>query len=59
MTAVIDVWVGQAGSRWYGVASHEERLVATAVGADKEEALRSVLHCLPRGRPHRIAEEGA
>jgi O-6-methylguanine DNA methyltransferase len=59
MAAVIDIWVGQAESWWFGVACHGERLVATVVGADREDALQSLLRCLPRGRPHRAAEESA
>jgi O-6-methylguanine DNA methyltransferase len=51
---VIDVWVGRAGSWWFGVASHEKRLVATAIGTDGKGALRSILASIPEGCPHRL-----
>lgn len=56
---MISVWIEQIDGQWYGVAHHEGRLVATATGADREDAARAVRASLPRGREHRMVEEGS
>lgn len=56
---MIDVWIEPVGRTWYGVAHHGGRLVATATGAGREEAARAVCAAVPRGREHRVVEEGS
>ena len=56
---MISVWVEHVNGHWYGVAHHAGRLVATASGADREAAARSVRACLPRGREYRMVAEGS
>lgn len=59
MISVVSVWIEQVRGSWFGVAYHGCRLVATSTGADREGAVRSACHSLPRGCEHRIVEEGA
>ncbi len=54
---MISLWVEQAGPRWFAVAHHERRLVATAVGASREDAAQSILACIPGRRESRFVEE--
>lgn len=56
---MISVWIEPDGGTWFGVAYHGERLVATAAGTQRESTARTVCVCLPRGRAHRIVEEGS
>ena len=56
---MISVWIEQVRGLWFGVAHHGDRLVATATGADREDAARSVRASLPRGCEYRIVEEGS
>jgi len=56
---VISVWVQRAGGSWFGIAEHEARLVATAIGVDREAAASAVRGCLPRGREFRMADAGS
>lgn len=56
---VISVWVARTGRRWFGIACHGERLVATAVGEDREAAAASLRRCLPRGREVEEVAEGS
>jgi O-6-methylguanine DNA methyltransferase len=58
MFAVIGVWLEQAGPWWFAVATHEGRLVATAIGSDRQDATEAIRRCLPRGRAHSFLEEG-
>jgi len=54
---MIAVWLEQAGPWWFAVAHHEKRLVATAIGTDREGAAEAIRHCLPRGRAYQIVDE--
>jgi O-6-methylguanine DNA methyltransferase len=56
---VISLWLEPIGGTWYGVASHGDRLVATATGQDREDAERSLCSCLPRKAPYRVLDEGS
>ena len=56
---MISVWIEPVCGTWFAVAYHGGRLVATSTGAESEDAARSVRHSLPRGREHRMAEEGS
>jgi O-6-methylguanine DNA methyltransferase len=56
---VISVWIEHLRSVWYGVAHHNDRLVATATGADREDAARSVRASLPREAKYQMSEEGS
>lgn len=56
---MISVWIEQAGATWFGVACHDDRLVATATGSTRGRARDFVLASLPRGAEHRIADEGS
>jgi len=56
---VISIWIEEVRGTWFGVASHANRLVATATGEDRDRALRSVHISLPRGREHRLSENGS
>ena len=56
---MISIWIEPDGGTWFGVAYHGDRLVATAIGAQRESAARSVCASLPRGRAHRIVEGGS
>jgi O-6-methylguanine DNA methyltransferase len=56
---VVSLWVEQAGPWWFGVADHDGRLVATAIGGSRDEAARSVARCVPARRGHRFSEEGS
>jgi O-6-methylguanine DNA methyltransferase len=55
---VIDVWVEQAPTGWFGVALHEGRLVATAVGSGHDDVLASIRRCLPPSHAFRVMEDG-
>ena len=55
---MISVWVARAAGNWFGIAYHGERLVATAVGEDRQAAAASVRGCLPRGREYEEASGG-
>jgi O-6-methylguanine DNA methyltransferase len=54
---MVDLWLEQAGSRWYGVARHEGKLVATVVAATREEADHILRGCLPLEAPASLVEE--
>jgi O-6-methylguanine DNA methyltransferase len=54
---MIELWLEQAGTRWYGVAHDDGKLVATAVAATCEEAGRIVRGCLPPEAKAPLAEE--
>jgi O-6-methylguanine DNA methyltransferase len=54
---VISVWIEDVRGIWFGVAHHDGRLVATATGAGREHAARSVCASLPRGVKYRMVEE--
>ncbi len=56
---MISVWVEAAGRSWFGVAHHGGRLVATAIGADREGASAAVRSCLPKGHEFRMMDEGS
>ena len=56
---MISVWIEQVRGAWFGVAHHDGRLVATATGADRKHAARSVCASLPRGAKYRMLEEGS
>lgn len=56
---VISVWIEQLPGGWFAVAHHDCRLVATATGADRERAVRSVCASLPRGARYEMAEAGS
>ena len=49
---MIQVYVAQAGGRWFGVAAVGERLVATAAGGSRGQALGHLRRSLPEGAPH-------
>ena len=55
---VIDVWIEQAPNGWFGVAFHGDRLVATSVGTEHDNALSSIRRCLPASHDFRIVEDG-
>jgi O-6-methylguanine DNA methyltransferase len=50
--------VEQSGSWWFGVACHDNRLVATAIGADRAETVHAIQRCIPRGPEFGISEDG-
>jgi methylated-DNA-[protein]-cysteine S-methyltransferase len=56
---MITVWVEAGGRSWFGVAHHGGRLVATAIGSDRDGAAAAVRSCLPKGREHRMVDEGS
>lgn len=56
---MISLWIEQACGLWFGVAHHDDRLVATATGTDREHAGRSLRASLPRGCEYRMVEEGS
>lgn len=56
---MISVWMEQIRGKWFGVACHDGRLVATATGEDRESASRSVCASLPRGAKYRMVDEGS
>lgn len=56
---MILVWIEHVGGVWFGVAHHHDRLVATATGADRESAARSVCASLPRDAKHQFTDEGS
>lgn len=49
---MIRLWLRKEGGAWYGVAEHDEGLVATSVASSQEVASRVLLHCLPKDAPH-------
>lgn len=55
---MISVWAESDGGIWYAVASHEDRLVATATGTARDRAVAAVCASLPRGRDYRLVERG-
>jgi O-6-methylguanine DNA methyltransferase len=56
---MISVWIEPVGGIWVGLAHHGDRLVATATGACREDAERSVCASLPRQAKYRVADEGS
>jgi O-6-methylguanine DNA methyltransferase len=46
---MVGIWIEKAERWWFGVAYHDDRLVATAIGSDREDALRAIQRCIPRG----------
>lgn len=56
---MISVWVEKSRSRWFGVAHHGGRLVATATGESRKDAERAVRASLPRGAKHEIVKQGS
>jgi O-6-methylguanine DNA methyltransferase len=56
---VISVWIEQVRGPWFGVAHHDNRLVATAKGTDRENAASSMRASLPRKCEYRVVEEGS
>jgi methylated-DNA-[protein]-cysteine S-methyltransferase len=46
---VVSIWVENSERWWFGVAHHDSRLVATAIGRDRATALLSIGQCVPRG----------
>lgn len=54
----ITLLVGGEDGRWYAVACHGKRLVATAAGSDRREAEAAILQCIPAGRTCVPAAEG-
>jgi O-6-methylguanine DNA methyltransferase len=55
---MISVWIEPMRGVWVAVAHHGGRLVATATGAGREDAERSVRASLPRGAKYRMVDEG-
>jgi len=58
-SSVISVWVEKSGSRWFGVAHHGGRLVATAAGESRRDAERAVRASLPRDAQHEVVKHGS
>jgi methylated-DNA-[protein]-cysteine S-methyltransferase len=56
---VISVWIEQARGRWFAVAHHDGRLVATATGTAPDRAASSARSSLPRGCEFQPDEEGS
>jgi methylated-DNA-[protein]-cysteine S-methyltransferase len=54
---MIDIWLEERDSRWYGAALHKHALVATAAARSRQEALHAVLGALPAGAPRRFLEK--
>lgn len=54
---MITISIDHVGTRWFAVAHHERRLVATATGSGREEAERTVVRCLPPGAAFERADE--
>ncbi len=54
----IFVWIEQAGRWWFGVAHHDGRLVATAIGRDRAETTAVTGQCVPRGLSYKVVAEG-
>jgi methylated-DNA-[protein]-cysteine S-methyltransferase len=47
----------EVGGRWYGVACHDEGLVATAASSTRARTLEHLRRSLPAGVAHRVADE--
>lgn len=56
--AVIAVWIEEVRGRWYAVAYHGTRLVATAAAEDRERAAAFVSASIPRDIERGMDEEG-
>ncbi len=56
---MISVWIEHARGSWFGVAHHGRRLVATAMGADRDGVAASTRASIPRGREYRMVDEGS
>lgn len=56
---MISIWIEQARGRWFAVAHHDGRIVATATGSDTERAVAFVRASLPRGAAHQRDEDGS
>ncbi len=54
---MIDVFVGQQGASWIGLAYTKKKIVATALGDTKEITLKSLLHSLPPNADYHITEK--
>lgn len=55
---MVSIWVEKADRWWFGVACHEERLVATATGTGPDDAATVVNRCIPRGLLRERGEQG-
>ena len=56
---MISVWVEKSGARWFGVAHHGGRLVATATGVNRRGATEAVRASVPRGCEFKVVREGS
>jgi O-6-methylguanine DNA methyltransferase len=52
----IRLWLKDEGCSWFGVAECNGALVATSVAGNRDIATRILVHCLPQGSAHRLAE---
>lgn len=56
---MIALWIEQVDGSWFAVAHHGDRLVATAIGADRDRASQSARASLPRAVRHHVEEQGS
>jgi O-6-methylguanine DNA methyltransferase len=54
---MIDIWLEEIDSRWFGAALHDGALVATAAASAKEIVRRAILGSMPAEAPRRFMEE--
>lgn len=57
--SMVTVWLEQTGTRWFGVASHGEMLVATVASRGRLEAERALVGCLPRALEWKLDDMGS
>jgi O-6-methylguanine DNA methyltransferase len=54
---MINIWLEEIESHWFGAALHDGALVATAAAAAPDVVRRAILHSLPGDAPWRFMEE--
>ncbi len=54
---MIDIWLEEIDSRWFGAALHDGALVATAAAFAREAVRRAIVGSLPAEAPRRFMEE--
>jgi len=53
---MIEIWLEERDSRWYGAALHEHALVATAAALSRQEVMRAITGAVPAGAPRQFLE---
>ncbi len=56
---MIEVYVEEVDGCWFGLAHNRERIIATTIGSDKKQTLKSLINSLPSNAEHEIVERAS